>query len=41
MGKAKKTKKFATVKRMINAKDPRLNKGAVTEKEKVILIPDY
>ena len=33
MGKVKKTKKFGAVKRMIQASDPRLNKGAVTEKK--------
>lgn len=34
MGKVKKTKKFGAVKRMIHEKDPRLNKGAVTELKK-------
>ena len=33
MGKVKKTKKFGTVKRMIQANDPRLNKNAVTEQK--------
>lgn len=33
MGKVKKTKKFGAVKRMIQASDPRLNKGKVTEKK--------
>ena len=33
MGKVKKTKKFGAVKRMIQANDPRLNKGKVTEEK--------
>ncbi|XP_063685071.1 rRNA-processing protein FCF1 homolog [Bolinopsis microptera] len=33
MGKMKKTKKFGAVKRMIQASDPRLNKGKVTEEK--------